>query len=418
LKVAESQMSIPVAYSAVFEGERVRGDDIYLECGGGTPMVEWVTSRPLSEVDDGRIELFGPDIVDFSPGSKASLAICVEVAGIKMEEDFEPVLERQIHHLLNYALGVVHTGQRDDAGLRISKTAVAQGLGFHHLGVILYTRLHQDFGSIFDKLQVRFFTREFDVRKIAAQAREVYRRRDARIEGLTDESVDVFYACTICQSIAPNHVCVISPEKTGICGSYNWLDCKAACEISPAGPNQAVPKGELLDAGSGQWKGVNEFVYKATHGTTDRCNLYSIMSAPLTNCGISECITAILPMCNGVLTVDRGYNGINPCGMDFNTIVWTIGGGLSTPGFIGHAKYHTVQHKFINAEGGLLRLVWMPRKLKKELAERINAISKELGVPDLLDKIADESVGTTENDILPFLVEKNHPALSMPLIIG
>jgi acetyl-CoA synthase len=335
-----------------------------------------------------------------------------------MQEDYEPILERQIHHLINYAQGVMHIGQRDIAWLRISKQAVEKSFTLKDIGIILHAKLHQDFGRIFDKLQVKLYTKEEDVNKIVEKARAVYNKRDERIEGMTDESIDTYYSCTLCQSFAPSHVCVISPERTGLCGSYNWMDCKAAFEINPTGPNQPVEKGDVIDAKLGQWKGVNEFVTKASRGKIDHYNFYSIVNDPMTTCGCCEAIAAVLPMCNGVMTVNRDYTGETPCGMKFTTLAGTIGGGLSTPGFVGHGKYNTTQRKFLAAEGGLLRMVWMPKILKEEIKDRFNARAKELGVPDLLDRVADETVGVTEDAILPFLTEKDHPALKMDPILG
>jgi acetyl-CoA synthase len=138
----------------------------------------------------------------------------------------------------------------------------------------------------------------------------------------------------------------------------------------------------------------------------------------MTTCGCCECISAILPMCNGVMTVNRDYSGETPCGMKFTTLAGVIGGGQVTPGFVGHSKYNVTQRKFILGDGGLLRVVWMPKILKEELRERLLKRGEELGIPDLIDRIADETVGVTEDEILPFLTEKNHPALSMDPIIG
>jgi acetyl-CoA synthase len=235
---------------------------------------------------------------------------------------------------------------------------------------------------------------------------------------MTDEDVETYYSCTLCQSFAPNHVCTVSPERTGLCGAYNWMDCKASFEINPTGPNQPVQKGEAIDQKLGQWKGVNEFLTKASRGKIDHYNFYSIVQDPPTTCGCCEAIAAVLPMCNGIMTVNRDYTGDTPSGMKFTTLAGTIGGGLSTPGFVGHGKYNTTQRKFVAAEGGILRMVWMPKILKEEIGERINARGKELGVPDLLDKIADETVGVTEDAILPFLQQKDHPALKMDPILG
>jgi len=418
LKVTVAEVPVPVAYGPAFEGERVRGEDIYLECGGGrTSMVEWVTSKRMEEVEDGKIEVIGPEITDIPAGSRLPLAIAVEVAGREMQEDFEPILERQIHHLINYAQGLMHIGQRDIAWLRVGKGAVEKGFKLYHIGALLHAKLHQDFGRIFDKMQVRLYTEEDKVKEIVNKARAVYGTRDARIEGMTDEGVDTYYSCTLCQSFAPSHVCTISPERTGLCGSYNWMDCKASYEINPTGPNQPVPKGETIDAKLGQWKGVNEFIYKASRGKIDHYNFYSIIYDPMTTCGCCECIAAVLPLCNGVMTVSRDYTGETPCGMKFTTLAGTIGGGMSTPGFVGHGKYNICQRKFLIADGGLLRIVWMPKALKEEIADRLKARAEEMGVPNLPDMIADETVGVTEEEILPFLQEKGHPALTMDPIM-
>lgn len=419
LKVTVAEVPVPVNYGPAFEGERVRGEDIYLECGGGrTHMVEWVTSKRMDEVEDGKIEIVGPELSDVSAGAKLPMAIVVEVAGRGMQEDYEPILERQIHHLINYAQGVMHIGQRDIAWLRVGKQAVEKGFKLHHIGALLHAKLHQDFGRIFDKLQVKIYTKEDEVKEMVDKARAVYGVRDVRIEGMTDETTDIYYSCTLCQSFAPSHVCVISPERTGLCGSYNWMDCKAAFEINPTGPNQPVEKGETIDAKLGQWKGVNEFLFKASRGKFDHYNFYSIVNDPMTTCGCCECIAAILPMCNGVMTVNREFMDMTPCGMKFTTLAGTIGGGLSTPGFVGHGKYNTTQRKFILGDGGIKRLVWMPKMLKEEIGDRFKARAEELGIPNLLDMIADETVGTTEEEILPFLEEKGHPALAMEPIIG
>jgi len=419
LKTAVAEVPIPVAFGPAFEGERVRGEDIYLECGGGrTNMVEWVTTKRMDEVEDGKVEMIGPEITDVPALSRLPLAIVVEVAGREMSEDNEPVLERQIHHVINYAQGVMHIGQRDIAWLRVSKAAAEKGFKLSHIGVILHAKLHQDFGRIFDKVQVKIYTEEDKVNEVIQKARAVYGERDARVEGMSDETADIYYSCTLCQSFAPTHICMISPERTGLCGSYNWMDCKAAHEINPNGPNQPVPKGEVIDAKFGQWKGVNEFIFKASRGSIDHYNMYSMTNDPPTTCGCCECVAAVLPLCNGVMIVNRGYKEETPCGMKFTTLARTVGGGVSTPGFVGHSKYSICQRKFIMGDGGVKRVVWMPKMLKEEIAERLKARAEEIGIPNLPEMIADETVGTTEEEILPFLQEKGHPALTMDPILG
>ena len=419
LKVTITEVPVPVSYGPAFEGERVRKGDLYLECGGGkTQAVELVTSKRMDEVEDGKIEIIGPDIKDVKEGSRLPMAVVVEVAGRAMQPDFEPILERQIHHLVNYAQGVMHIGQRDIAWYRFGKAAIEKGFELKHIGALLHAKYHQDFGAIFDKCQVKIYTEEDKVKEITEQARKIYAERDARIEGMTDETTEIYYSCTLCQSFAPSHVCVISPERTGLCGAYNWMDCKASYEINPTGPNQPIEKGETLDEKYGQWQGVNEFVYKASRQAVERYNFYSLVHEPMTTCGCCECIAAVLPMCNGVMTVNRDYSGETPCGMKFTTLAGVIGGGQVTPGFVGHSKYNVCQRKFILGDGGLLRMVWMPTSLKEELRERLLKRGEELGYPNLIDMIADETVGVTEDEIYPYLEEKGHPALKMESILA
>jgi acetyl-CoA synthase len=241
--------------------------------------------------------------------------------------------------------------------------------------------------------------------------------RDERIEGMTDEGTETYYSCTLCQSFAPTHVCVISPERTGLCGAYNWLDCKASFEINPTGPNQPVQKLETLDARLGNWKGVNDFVYKASRQSISSYNFYSLMNDPMTTCGCCECIAAVLPLCNGIMTVNREYAGMTPSGMKFTTLAGTIGGGNVTPGFVGHSKYNITQRKFVLGDGGLNRLVWMPKMLKEELRDRLMKRGEEMGIPNFIDMIATEENGSTEEEILPFLEQVGHPALTMESIL-
>jgi acetyl-CoA synthase len=372
----------------------------------------------MNEIEDGEVEVVGPDVDDIEKGTRMPLGIYLEVAGRKMQTDFEPILERQIHHLINYAQGVMHIGQRDIAWIRVGDQAIDKGFKLKDIGTILHAKLHQDFGSILDKVKVTLYTKEDDVAKLTERARGEYTVRDDRVEKMTDEGVEIYYSCTLCQSFAPSHVCVISPERTGLCGAYNWMDCKASYEINPTGPNQPVEKGECLDPKLGQWKGVNDFIYKASRQTVDHYNFYSMLIAPMTTCGCCECIAAVLPSCNGIMTVHRDYTGETPSGMKFTTLAGVMGGGQSSPGFVGHSKYNITQGKFILGDGGLLRMVWMPKSLKEEIKERLLKRGDAMGVADLIDRIADETVGITEDEILPFLQEKDHPALKMGPIVG
>ena len=413
-KVKITKVPIPVPYGPAFEGERIRKADVQVEFGGNkTPAFEFVTSVDLEQINDGEIEVIGPDIDAAKEGEALPLAIWVEVAGRKMQSDFEPILERQIHHLVNGAEGIWHMGQRDIIWTRISKSGFAKGLRLKHYGEIIHAKLLSDYPAIVDKVKVTLVTDKKEVEKRLAIARKVYDERNRRLESMTDESVDTFYSCLLCQSFAPNHVCIITPERLGLCGAYNWLDGKAAFEIDETGPNQPVKKGELLDQKKGIWRGINEYVHTNSHKTVDSFCAYSIMDRPMTSCGCFEAICAYLPECNGVMVVNREYLGETPVGMTFSTLAGNVGGGQQTPGFMGCGKVFLTSRKFLGAEGGFKRLVWMPKELKELLAADLKLRFKEQGVPDLLDKIADETVAIEAGAVRQHLEKVGHPAIAM-----
>lgn len=414
VKVKVSEIPIPVSYSPAFEGERVRREQMHVQFGGKfSKAFEYVRQKKLDEIEDNKIEVVGPEIDDMKEGSAYPLGILVEAAGRKMQEDFTPILERQIHTFLNEAMGIFHMGQRNMCWIRISKEAHKKGFKIKHFGVIIHARLHDVFGKIVDKAQITIFTTEDGVDKIMPEAEAAYKHRDDRIAGMTDESIDTFYSCTLCQSFAPNHVCIVKPERLGLCGAYSWLDAKACYELNPSGPNQPVKKGEALDPVRGEWKGVNDFIYQKSNKTLERFHGYSIMTYPETSCGCFECIIAILPEANGFMVVDREYAGLTPAGMKFSTLAGSVGGGNQTPGFMGVGRLYLVSKKFISADGGIKRLLWMPKELKEALKDKLKKRCEEEGIPDLFDKIADETVAVESADLVKHLEKVGHPALKM-----
>ena len=419
IKVKISAVAVPVPYAAAFEGERVRKEQLAVEFGGqSSSAMELLISGDEASIVDGNVELIGPDIDQLPIESKSlPLAIVVDVFGRKMQKDFEPILERQIHRFINYGMGLMHMGQRDMLWIRIAQDAQSKGFRLTHLGVILHAMLHSEYGAIVDKVQVKLYTNSSDVARIALEAQPIYNQRDERLAGMTDESVDTFYSCLLCQSFAPNHVCVVTPQRSGLCGAYSWLDAKASFEIIPSGPNQPILKGNLLDGRLGQWDNLNVFVRQKSNQTIDAVSMYSLMNGPQSSCGCFECIVAIVPEANGVMLVHRDYSGSTPCGMSFTTLAGSVGGGVQTPGFLGIGKLYILSEKFILAEGGLARVVWMPKELKKLLGDQLKARAQQIGQNDLVDKIADESVATSSEELLAFLKQVAHPALSMDPII-
>jgi len=385
-----------------------------VEFGGGrSPAFELLRMKNPGEIEDGRVTVIGPEIDSMKEGGAYPLGIIIEVTGKSMKKDYEPVLERRIHNFVNYGEGSWHVAQRDLIWVRISKEAFAKGVKIEHLGKLLASKFRMDFPQLLDAVAVTLIT---DKEKVLAGKREaetIYADRDARIKGMRDHEVDTYYSCTLCQTFAPNHVCIITPERPALCGAISWLDGKIAFEMSPAGANQPVEKGALINAQNGEFEGVNRFVKKTSHGEIERCSLYSVMEYPMTCCGCFEVIALMLPEVNGIMVVNREYKGMTPSGMTFSTLAGTIGGGAQTPGFAGISKNYILSDRFLQGEGGIERLVWMPSQLKDELKPRLVPLLAAKGHPDFFDKISDETTAETIEDLTDFLTRVGHPALTM-----
>ena len=420
IKIKVKELPIPVAFAAAFEGEIIRKGDMQTEMTSDkNPTCELVVMRDADAIEDHKIVLDGPDLDGSSAPYELPLATYIEVYGAKMQSDFEPVIERKIHHWFNYMEGVMHTGQRNLIRVRVSKDAFDKGLRLQHFAEVLYYMIMDEFSSVVDKCQISLITDKDKVQKILdEEAMPRYDARDDRLASMTDESVDTFYTCTLCQSFAPSHCCVITPERLGLCGAVSWLDAKATKELTPTGPCQPIKKEGCTDEKKGAYTQVNKIVEDMTHGAVSQVTLYSLVEDPMTSCGCFECICGIMPEANGVVVVNREYKGMTPTGMTFGELASMTGGGVQTPGFMGHGRHFISSKKFISAEGGLERIVWMPKELKDDVAAKLNKTAKEMyGIDNFTDMICDDTIATDSEAVVNFLTEKNHPALALDPIM-
>ena len=413
IKIKVKELPIPVAFAAAFEGEIIRKSDMRAEFySGKNPTAELVVMREMNEIEDHKITVIGPDLEE---GKEFALATFVEVAGKKMQVDFEAVIERKFHAWFNYMEGVMHTGQRNQVRVRVSNAAFEAGLRVKHFAEVLYTMIMDEFDAVVDKCQVTIITDAAEAAKFRDEvAMPRYAQRDDRLASMTDEAVDRYYTCILCQSFAPAHCCVVTPERLGLCGAVSWLDAKATNELDPNGPCQPIFKEGCTDERLGRFDSVNKAIESATHGAVESVTLYSILEDPMTSCGCFECICGIEACSSGVVVVNREYKGMTPAGMTFGELASCTGGGVQTPGFMGHGRHFISSRKFLYAEGGIQRIVWMPKELKDDVADRLNATAKELyGIENFSELIADETVTTDAEELLTWLTEKNHPVLGL-----
>jgi acetyl-CoA decarbonylase/synthase complex subunit beta len=394
----------PFEISPMFEGERVRKEGMFVELGGPKSLgLELVRAKPMDEIEDGKVTIVGPDLKDMEEGKTYPWAMIFHVGGELVEPDLESVIERRVHDFINYCQGIMHLNQRYDVWMRISKDTAAKMDSFEPFGKAVMMLFKTELPFI-EKMQVTFYTDQAEVEKQMAEAMEIFKARDARTKDLHDEDVDVFYGCTLCQSFAPTNVCVVSPDRVSLCGAINWFDGRAAAKVDPEGPQFAIEKGELLDAKTGEYSGVNEVAKKLSSGEFDKIKLHSFFDAPHTSCGCFEVVGFYIPEVDGIGWVNREYQGMAPNGLGFSTMAGQTGGGKQIVGFLGIGINYFYSPKFIQADGGWNRVVWLPSMLKEKIDEAIP--------DDMKDKIATEKDVTDIESLKTFLKEKNHPVVA------
>jgi acetyl-CoA decarbonylase/synthase complex subunit beta len=396
-----------------YEGEVIRKENLYIEFGG--PKVRYkferATVKPAGEIENEKVEIIGPDISDLQPYDEEKgtgsypIAILVDVAGGELDKDAEAIIERRVHQFTNMVEGLYHMNQRQDVWIRMSKDCHKKGFNsLRELGEI-YLLLFTSEMSIIESIQVTFVTDEAKVKELLPEALKVYSARDERARTLNDEDVDTFYGCVLCQSFAPTHVSIITPNRIANCGAINWFDGRAAAKIDPEGPIFAIPKGELIDPIKGEYSGVNSVEAEKSLGTYDRVYLYSAFEHPHTSCGCFEAIVFYIPEADAFGVVHREFKGETIIGETFSHMAGVTSGGRQVEGNLGTGLEQLRSPKFIQADGGLARLVWMP----KEIKERFKEALEEKG---LYDKIATEEDVKNVDELLEFLEKVGHPWLT------
>jgi len=392
---------IPVDVSPMYEGERIRSANMFVEFAGPKSMgAELVQVE--EDVEDGKIEVIGPELDAMNEGDIHPLGVLIEIQGEHLEKELEGVIERRTHELSNYVKGFMHLNQRDAIWCRVSKEALEAGFKLEHLGKTLAILFKEEFPLI-ESIAISILTEPEKVEEFVSKAQEEYQKRDSRARELSDEDVDVFYGCVMCQSFAPTHVCVVTPDRTALCGAINWFDCRAAAKMDPEGPIFEVEKGDLLDDVKGEYTNVNSVVMEKSQGTVERVFLHSVFEYPHTSCGCFEAVAFYIPELDGIGIVDRDFRGETPLGIPFSAMAGQCSGGKQVEGFTGLSLEYMRSPKFLQADGGFERIVWLPKEIKDSLDDYI---------PEAIrDKIATEEDGSTIKEIRSFLEEKGHPIL-------
>ncbi|HUV79237.1 MAG TPA: CO dehydrogenase/CO-methylating acetyl-CoA synthase complex subunit beta [Candidatus Bathyarchaeia archaeon] len=403
----EADEEYPFDISPMYEGERIRKTDLYVELGGQSkPGFELVLFEPdPAKINDGEVSLIGPDLKEMVEGSAYAYAMVYKVYGEQIEEDLEAVIERRNHEYQGYIQGYMHLNQRSEIWVRISKETVKKGLkSLKQIGKATIMLFKAELPFI-EKMEATYITDEAEVVRRLEEAKKIYEARDVKVRGLHDEDVNEFYQCTLCQSFAPTNVCVVTPDRTALCGAMNWFDSRAAARIDPEGPNAPIPKGECIDPIGGEYTGVDDAAVRLSGGEYDSIKLHSFLERPHTSCGCFEVAGFYIPEVDGIGWVHRGSKvSDTPIGLPFSSIASSVGGGKQVEGFLGIGVQYFYSPKFIQYDGGWRRVVWMASDLKERVGDAI---------PDEMNgKIATEKDVKNIEELREFLKKVDHPVVN------
>lgn len=401
---------------SAFENRRIRKADAYFEFGGTDTANSYEIVLSSDEVEDGVTFVEGGEMYELERGEHP-LSIEVRVSG-DTEPEMEQAIERRIHFALGRIEGVWHSGQRDISWMRISGDAVENGIMFKDLGDNIISDIRENFRNVVKRVDVRFSTVHSRVSSGLEKARKHYGERDSLLKEITDDDVDVFFTCTMCQTYAPGHICIITPERPSVCGSVTWADAKVGSEVDPYGHQRPFLKGEPIDKERGVWEGTNDIIRKTSMGSISRVSVHSVVDSPLTACSCMEVAVVVSDDCRSIMLVDRSDAGENPSELSFSEIHSLVGGGAQHPGYMGIGKHYILSPGFLKGDGGLCRVSWISSRLKSMLGESLRKACEETSAEDLFDKIADENTVQDMISLERWMLERDHPALNLkPLIL-
>lgn len=368
------------------------------------------------DVVDGRVVLYGPDIHELEPESTIPFGLHWKVYGKDVTHLHAEYLGRSIATACMTTEGWMFTGAPFEPWFRISKKS-----GHKYKGFYMFAQLLRGYclttTPILEKIEMVIMVGEPVVGKVKDGApkgvpaealqevsQELQKRReiyDAWAKEMQDMDVDMFYGCSLCKMIAPNHACVVAPSNIPFCGFATWAGMKTTFEVEPGGYIFECPRGELIDADMSWYKGVDAEIWERSNQRYHHFFLNSTVLYPATNCGCFEAASFYIPEVDGIGLVQRRYSGETPLGIPFSTLAGFMSGGEQNHGFKGLSVPNMSMKDFLRGDGGWNRIVWMPKDLKLEIAD---AIPEEV-----YDKIATEEDTVDPDDLMDFLVDKDHP---------
>ena len=402
--------------SPSYSGEHIRESDVLITFGGETLGFQLaVIENNDSDFENGIVPF--PSFSEIGSASPLGLIIRIKTnsetetisksSGFSIR-DLEAVIEKKIGDFVDQISGVSHQYIRDKIVIQVSKEAAGKGFTFEDMAAVLESFIIEEFPFV-SAVSVQIMTDETLVQKELEKARMVYAERDRRALSLHDEDVPVFYGCRICQISSPAHVCVITPDRPSVCGTINWFEAGASFLSNPGGSSFQIEKGELTDAGGGEYSGVSKTVAIESGGETDRLLLYSLVENPHTTGSVFDIIAFYIPEFDGIGLADREFKKPAVNCLSFEDMMIFTGYGQQISGFSGISEMYMLSDKFFQKEGGWENVIWMSSSLKKRILEKIQLLSDRSKADKLIRRISDiptENEAESLKELEPYCKEK------------
>jgi len=383
---------VPVPVGRPLLKEQIREEDVEVKLEGSASS--FLVAKNSPGVLGDCVQLIG------SMGDAAGFSVLIELGNKAADPPITLWVEAILQRVINYAKGVkVRTEGGRTVQFLMTREARTAGFELEHLGHMIITELRNEFHAI-GPVRVTFILDEGEEERLRPEIDAFKEERSRQIKDASEDDLDSFYGCTRCRSFALAHACTVTPDRPAQC-SKPWYQLKAYAVLAPDdifNACQLVEKGECLDPVRGEYLGVNASTEERSEGRVKRVFLHSVFGHPHTACSCFQNVVYHIPEVDGLAIMNRGYEGEAPGGWTWTKLANLVAGKQYRQGAATIATAYLMSDKFLQADGGYYRVVWMTEALKKVA---LNSIPEELR-----GSIATEKDATTLQDLKTFLAEK------------
>ncbi|MHA1378179.1 MAG: CO dehydrogenase/CO-methylating acetyl-CoA synthase complex subunit beta [Candidatus Helarchaeota archaeon] len=403
--------NLPFNIGEEWAGKRIRKKDVFLEFGG--PKVKAAAelvdiSEDIHSLQDGKVEIWGPDIDEMDWGTSYSFLEIISLAGSKLNDLTPGIIERNISIYHDFIEGIMHLNMRNLIWIRLHKSLSKKGIKLEHIAQALLGQLKINFPQI-EKSEIKFFVEPAQdpnqtIRILNDECYYIWNKRSLPALKIEDDEVETFYGCKGCRYYFPSHVCILTPSNYGTCGVISWTDAKVSFTRDPLNNFFEIYKGKKLDELYGSYSGINSKISEFTNNVVKKVNLFSTIKNPQTSCGTFEALIFYIPYIDGLGIADYYYKGYTPLEIKFPTVINIYNIDLQKPGYRGIAINAMVDKKFMQGDGGWKRVAWINSNLMKRIVKYIPQ--------DLIDKIATEKQVKSGVELKEWIKKVDHPLKS------